>query len=88
MAETGQLTIRLPKEYLAQLGNLAASTGRSKSALAGEALAVYLAAQEWQVAMIDEGVRAAGAGTKPVEHAAVVAWLRSWGTDDELPRPG
>jgi predicted transcriptional regulator len=87
MAETGQLTIRLPKEYLEQLDTLAASTGRSKSALAGEALAVYLAAQEWQVTAIEEGVRAANAGAKPVEHAAVTAWLRSWGTDHELPRP-
>jgi predicted transcriptional regulator len=87
MAETGTLTIRLSKAYLEQLDALAVSTRRSKSSLASEALAAYLSAQKWQVAAISQGVEAADAGATPVEHSEVASWLRSWGTEDELPRP-
>ena len=87
MADTTALTIHVPKDQLERLDALALSTGRSTSTLAGEALAAYLEAQEWQVAAIAEAVEAADAGASPVEHAAVAAWLRSWGTEGELPRP-
>lgn len=87
MAETGTLTIRLPKAYLEQLAALAVSTRRSKSALAREALAAYLSVQEWQAGAISEGVEVADAGATPIEHSKVASWLRSWGTEDELPRP-
>lgn len=49
--------------------------------LAGEALAAYLATQEWQVGAIPEAVEAADSGVAPIEHAAVTAWLRSWGVE-------
>lgn len=87
MDEIGTLTIRLPKASLEQLNALAVRTRRSKSSLAGEALAAYLAAQEWHVAAITRAVETADAGGMPVDHSAVASWLRSWGTEDELPRP-
>lgn len=87
MDETGTLTVHLPQEYLDRLDALAASTNRSTSALAEEALASYLGLQEWQVAAIREAVEAADAGATPLERADVASWLRSWGTDDELPPP-
>jgi predicted transcriptional regulator len=52
-----------------------------------EALASYLAVQEWQAAAIVEGVEEADAGATPFEHADVASWLRSWGTNYELPPP-
>ena len=82
MCETGRLTIRVSRAYLEKLSALAASTGRSKSSLVGEALAAYLGLQEWQVAAISEGVEAADAGATPVEHSDVASWLRSWGTEN------
>ncbi len=54
---------------------------------AEEALSEYLAIQEWQVAAIEEAVREVEAGAPMVEHAHVVAWLRSWGSEEELPPP-
>jgi predicted transcriptional regulator len=87
MAETGTLTIRLPRAALERLDALAASTRRSKSSLAGEALAAYLAAQEWQVEAISQAVEAADAGATPVEHTDMASWLRSRGTESERPRP-
>jgi predicted transcriptional regulator len=87
MGEMGTLTIHLPREFLEQLDALAVRTRRSKSSLAGEALSAYLAAQEWQVAAISHAVEVADAGASPVEHPSVASWLRSWGTESELPRP-
>jgi RHH-type transcriptional regulator, rel operon repressor / antitoxin RelB len=87
MTETGTFTIRVEQEYLDRLNALAQRTGRSKDLLAAEALAAYLAVQEWQVEAIREAVEAADSGATPVEHATVAAWLRSWGSEDELPRP-
>lgn len=87
MAETRALTVRVPRADLERLSALAESTRRSKSDLATEALAAYLAVQEWQVAAIREAVEAADAGATPIAHAAVAAWLESWGTAEELPRP-
>ncbi len=86
MSEMGTLTIRLPRAYLERLDALAASTGRSKSSLASEAMASYLSAQEWQFAAISESAEAADAGAAPVDHSAVASWLRSWGSRDELSR--
>jgi predicted transcriptional regulator len=87
MTDTAALTIHLPKECLEQLNALADRTGRSRDALAGEALVAYLAAQDWQVDAIREAVEAADKGMTPIEHASVAAWLRTWGSEDELPRP-
>lgn len=87
MAETASLTIDLPREYLEQLSALALSTNQSMSALAGEALVAYLDLQQWQVEAIREAIEEADSGAEPIEHEAVAAWLRSWGTDDELPPP-
>jgi len=87
MTQTSTLTLRLPRAVLERLERLASNTKRSKSALAEEALAAYLAAQEWQTAAISEAVEAADAGAVSIEHAAVEAWLQSWGTENELPRP-
>jgi predicted transcriptional regulator len=52
-----------------------------------EALAAYLAEQEWQIAAIRVAVEEADAGAVAIPHEAVAAWLRSWGTANELPRP-
>ncbi len=87
MSDTRPLTIRVPAADLERLGALAESTKRTKSDLASEALAAYLAAQEWQLAAIRAAVEDADVGATAVSHAEVARWLRSWGTDAELSRP-
>ena len=87
MADTRPLTVRVPKADLDRLNALAQTTRRSKSDLASEALAAYLAVQDWHVAAIREAVDAADAGTASIPHERVAAWLQSWGSADELPRP-
>ena len=45
-----------------------------------------MAVQEWQLAAIDEGIKAADAG-RVAAHEEVAAWVKSWGSPDELPMP-
>lgn len=42
--------------------------------------------EEWKLAEIREGLAEADAG-ETVPHEKVADWLRSWGTDHELPPP-
>ena len=70
----------------AQVTALAAALDRPKSWVIEQAVQDYGALQEWQIAGIEEGIRDADAG-RLVAHEDVVAWVRSWGSPDELPAP-
>jgi len=87
MTDSVTLTVRIPREHLERLRDMAKVTGCSKSELASEALADYLAAWEWRQEVIREAVAEADAGAKMIPHEDVVAWIESWGTANELPRP-
>ena len=87
MADTPTLTIQMTEQSLARLQALAAQTGQSPADVAGEAVEAYLDLQEWQVAAIGEALEASAAGEQPIEHERMAAWLRSWGTENELPPP-
>ena len=56
------MSVRLPAEMLEQLERLAASTGRTKSVLAEEALRGYLEREAWQIEEIEKGIQEADAG--------------------------
>jgi predicted transcriptional regulator len=62
MADSTTMTVRLSRELKGKLDRLAASTRRSKSYLAAEAIAEYVDANAWQIAEIRKAVRKADAG--------------------------
>lgn len=76
----------LRPELDARLDALAIALARPKAWVIEQAIEDYLALQAGQLAAIDAGIRAADAG-EMVDHAAVEAWVASWGGDRELPRP-
>ncbi|MBV9288752.1 MAG: CopG family ribbon-helix-helix protein [Hyphomicrobiales bacterium] len=80
------LTIRVDESDMARLEELARSTGRSSSLLAAEAIAEYLAVNEWQVARIRSAMESLDRG-EGIEHDAVRKWVQSWGTENELKPP-
>ena len=86
MPASATLTIRLPKEDLERLEMLAHDTRRSRSYLAAEAISSYLAHQEWKIREIKKGFES-GEREGWISNEAVMAWLKSWGTDHELPPP-
>jgi predicted transcriptional regulator len=69
------MTVRLAAEVKERLDRLAEVTSRSRSWLAAEAISGYIAAQEWQIAEIESGIRDADAGdfASAKEVAAVFA---------------
>jgi predicted transcriptional regulator len=79
-------TIRVDEADKVRLEALARSTGRSRSFLAAEAIAEYLAVNEWQIARIQSAIEALDRGER-VEHDAVRKWVESWGTENELEPP-
>jgi RHH-type rel operon transcriptional repressor/antitoxin RelB len=83
---TKQLEVQLPTETAGRLAELARSTGRSETFLAELAINRFVEAAEWEIQAIKEGIAAADRG-EVVEHAEVMAWLESLGTDHPLPRP-
>lgn len=81
------LTLRLPTQLVARLEAFAALTGGSAASLVEEALIPFLDYEERKFAATVKAVQRADAGGPFIEHDRVEAWVKSWGTDHELPRP-
>jgi len=80
------LTIRVEASDKARLDALARSTGRSRSFLAAEAIAEYLAVNEWQIEAIQTAISELDRG-HAVPHESVREWVASCGAPDELEPP-
>ena len=79
-------TVRVDETTKKRLEKLAKSTGRSRSFLAAEAIAEYLAINEWQVEGIKRAMVSLDDG-KRVPHAQVEDWVTSWDSTNELTAP-
>jgi RHH-type transcriptional regulator, rel operon repressor / antitoxin RelB len=84
--ETSVITIRIPQQMQDRLDRLAETTRRSRNFHATEAIAEYIALNEWQIERIKEGIRDADAG-QTVPHVKVKEWARSLRTEKPLRRP-
>ncbi|MGA2271418.1 MAG: CopG family transcriptional regulator [Bryobacteraceae bacterium] len=83
---TTTLSVRVDARVKKRLEALAKHSRRSKSFLAAEAIAAYVAAEEWQLREIQQGLKELDAG-QTVSHERVSAWLRSWGKPGEGKAP-
>jgi len=86
MSKAVPVSVRLQPEINEELARVATTMDRPKSWVIERAVKDYLELQAWQLAAIDAGIADADAGNL-VPHEDVVAWVKSWGTDDELPMP-
>ena len=80
------LTVRIPEELAEKLAKIAASTRRTRSFVAGEAMRSYVDRELSIIEDIEAGLADAKAG-RLIPHEEVDAWLASWGTKNELPAP-
>ena len=87
MTESTMMTVLLTPEVNDRLEALARDTKRSKSDLASEPIEAYVALNEWQIAHIKAALAEDDRGGPGLPHEEVVAWMRSWGTGQEVPRP-
>lgn len=71
------VTVRVPKAKVKKLGVAAARQRRNRSFVNDEAVDQYLSLQEYHLALIDEGIRAADAG-ELIPHSEIVKMARSW----------
>ena len=72
------MSVRLPDEVEQQLGQLAQSTGRTKSWLANQAIKDYLAREAWQITEVEAVLREADAGDF-VSEKEMMAKFNRWG---------
>ena len=86
MRKTAPVSVRLEPALNDQVTAIAAALDRPKSWVIEQAVRDFVALQEWQLAAIGAGIRAADAG-RLVAHEDVVAWVGSWRRPDELPMP-
>jgi predicted transcriptional regulator len=86
MPERATVTFHTSPETRARLERLAQSTRRSKSFLANEALARFLAEEEDFLTEVEAAMAEADAG-QLIEHERAGAYLRALGTDQPLPAP-
>ena len=88
---TEPVTLRLEPELKDRLDRLAKATERSRASLAAEAARQFVELNEWQIAAIEEGVRAADSG-QFIDHARLKAkWearLAAALDETRLARPG
>ena len=85
MTET--MTVRLPRTTLDRLAALARSTRRTRSFLAAEAIAEYVAVNAWQVEEIRKAVVEADAGGAFHDHRNVMDYLERRGRGERPVRP-
>jgi predicted transcriptional regulator len=81
------ITVRLPRGLGEKLRVLAHGLNRTTSDLAVEAIASDVDFSLRQVQEIERGLEEAGSDRLGVPHQEVEKWVRSWDTDNELPRP-
>ena len=74
MADRAVLSVHTKPETSERLSRLAETSGRTKSALANEALETFLDHQEWMTAEIEKGMADARAG-RVIEHADMKAFV-------------
>ena len=86
MGKTAPVSVRLDPTLNEQVSAIAEALDRPKSWVIEQAVRDFVAVQEWQLAAIDEGIKAADAG-RVVAHEDVAAWVKSWGSPEELPAP-
>ena len=80
------LTLRLDSKLKRSLDSIAAYENRSRSFMAMQAVAGFVAVHEAQIEGIKKAIASADAG-RFSSHEDVKAWVESWGTDNELPMP-
>jgi predicted transcriptional regulator len=80
------VTVEIDAEDHAFLEEMASNMGIAESELLRDALRGYVAWQRHERELTEQAIREVDAGLG-VHHDRVVAWVQSWGTSAEQPRP-
>jgi len=86
VSKSAPVSVRLQPTLNDQVAAIAAALDRPKSWVIEQAVKDYVSLEEWRLAAIEEGVRAADAG-RVIAHEDVAAWVHSWNQPSELTPP-
>lgn len=86
MSSSTTLTLRIDSSVKERLEALSKETKRSKSSLAAEGIEAFIEVEERQIEGIKTAIASLDRG-RGVRHEDVMAWIRSWDSDQELPVP-
>ncbi len=87
MTKDVTISLRIERKLSDKLERHAQQVRRSKSSLAAIAIESYLEVQAQDLALIKQTRDAVRAGEPTIPNEDVMRWLRSWGTETELPMP-
>ena len=82
MSQSTTMTIRLEPELKSRLDKLSASTRRSKSFLAAEAVREFVEINEWQIQEIEDAIKEANADDFSTDQE-LQAVLNKWGVNGD-----
>ena len=82
MSQLTTMTIRLELELKSRLDKLSATTRRSKSFLAAEAVREFVEINEWQIQEIENAVKEANAGDFSTDQE-LQSVLNKWGVNGD-----
>ena len=83
---TTQFSMRISVDLKKSLETISEISHRSQSQIASKAIAEYVARNEWKLKAIQEAKKEADKGVF-VSQRAVIDWLDSWGSENELQSP-
>jgi predicted transcriptional regulator len=83
---TTQFSMRLSDDLKQSLEAISKISHRSQSQIATKAIAEYVGKNEWRLKALQEAKKEADKGVF-VSQEAIIDWLESWGSDNELPAP-
>lgn len=83
---TTQFSMRISDDLKKSLETISKISHRSQSQIATKAIAEYIARNEWKLKAIQEAKNEADKGVF-VSQEAIIDWLDSWDSENELPAP-
>jgi len=83
---TTQFSMRITDELKQSLEIISKISHRSQSQIATKAISEYVEKNEWKLKAIQEAKNEADKGVF-ISQEAIVDWLDSWGTENELQPP-
>jgi predicted transcriptional regulator len=81
------ITVRVEQPLRERLEQIARQTESRLDDLIVSVLTTYVEHYDWETELIRKRLAEEDAGGPFIAHEDIVRWVRSWGTEDELPPP-
>lgn len=87
MTKDVTLSVRIDRKLSDKLERRARQANRSKSSLATIAIKSFFEMEAQEIEMTKQTIARVRADEPTIPHEEVMRWIKSWGTENELPPP-